>query len=84
MDYAIPHAEQVPHYELDHTVTATTVNPLGIKGIGEAGTIGSTPAVANAVIDALAPFGIVHVDMPLKPEKLWVAMHAKIGNGRAR
>ncbi|HEX3468941.1 MAG TPA: xanthine dehydrogenase family protein molybdopterin-binding subunit [Candidatus Elarobacter sp.] len=82
MDYAIPHAEQVPHYELDHTVTATTVNPLGIKGIGEAGTIGSTPAVANAVIDALAPFGVVHIDMPLKPEKLWAAMHAS--NGAAR
>lgn len=81
MDYAIPHAEQVPHYELDHTVTPTTVNPLGIKGIGEAGTIGSTPAVANAVIDALRPFGVIHIDMPLKPEKLWAAMHAA-GNGK--
>jgi carbon-monoxide dehydrogenase large subunit len=80
MDYAIPHAEQVPHYELDHTVTPTTVNPLGIKGIGEAGTIGSTPAVANAVIDALAPFGVVHIDMPLKPEKLWAAMQPKNGS----
>jgi carbon-monoxide dehydrogenase large subunit len=79
MDYAIPHAEQVPHYDLDHTVTGTTVNPLGIKGVGEAGTIGSTPAVANAVMDALAPFGVVHIDMPLKPEKLWAAMHAKHG-----
>jgi carbon-monoxide dehydrogenase large subunit len=83
MDYAIPHAEQVPHYELDHTVTPTTVNPLGIKGIGEAGTIGSTPAVANAVIDALAPFGVVHIDMPLKPEKLWAAMQPK-QNGSVR
>ncbi|MEA2720146.1 MAG: aerobic carbon-monoxide dehydrogenase large subunit [Candidatus Eremiobacteraeota bacterium] len=80
MDYAIPHAEQVPHYELDHTVTPTTVNPLGIKGVGEAGTIGSTPAVANAVIDALAPFGVVHIDMPLKPEKLWTAMQPKNGS----
>jgi carbon-monoxide dehydrogenase large subunit len=80
MDYAIPHAEQVPHYELDHTVTGTTVNPLGIKGVGEAGTIGSTPAVANAVIDALAPFGVVHIDMPLRPEKLWAAMQAKNGS----
>jgi aerobic carbon-monoxide dehydrogenase large subunit len=84
MDYAIPHAEQVPHYELDHTVTPTTVNPLGIKGIGEAGTIGSTPAVANAVIDALAPFGVVHIDMPLRPEKLWAAMQAKPTNGSVR
>jgi len=47
------------------------VNPLGIKGIGEAGTIGSTPAVVNAVVDALAPFGVTHIDMPLKPEKIW-------------
>ena len=83
MDYAIPHAEQVPHYELDHTVTGTTVNPLGVKGVGEAGTIGSTPAVANAVIDALAPFGVVHIDMPLRPEKLWTAMQAK-SNGSVR
>jgi carbon-monoxide dehydrogenase large subunit len=83
MDYAIPHAEQVPHYQLDHTVTPTTVNPLGIKGIGEAGTIGSTPAVANAVIDALAPFGVVHIDMPLKPEKLWAAMQPTSSNGSA-
>ncbi len=83
MDYAIPHAEQVPHYELDHTVTPTTVNPLGIKGVGEAGTIGSTPAVANAVIDALAPFGVVHIDMPLRPEKLWAAMQPK-RNGSTR
>ncbi|GAC1406220.1 MAG: molybdopterin-dependent oxidoreductase [Candidatus Velthaea sp.] len=88
MDYAIPHAEQVPHYQLDHTVTPTNVNPLGIKGVGEAGTIGSTPAIANAVMDALAPFGVVHIDMPLKPEKLWTAMHAKNGhastNGSAK
>lgn len=74
LDYAIPHAEQVPAYDLDHTVTPTDVNPLGIKGVGEAGTIGSTPAVANAVIDALAPFGVTHIDMPLRPEKLWAAM----------
>ena len=74
MDYAIPHFEQVPHYELAHTETATNVNPLGIKGVGEAGTIGSTPAIANAIIDALAPFGVTHIDMPLRPEKLWTAM----------
>ena len=82
MDYAIPHAEQVPRYELDHTVTSTTVNPLGIKGVGEAGTIGSTPAVVNAVIDALAPFGVEHIDMPLRPEKLWAAMRAPNGSAR--
>lgn len=71
MDYAVPKAYQLPHFELDHTVTPTNVNPLGAKGVGEAGTIGSTPAVANAVIDALAPLGVKHVDMPLRPEKLW-------------
>jgi carbon-monoxide dehydrogenase large subunit len=74
MDYAVPHAEQVPHFELDRTVTETTVNPLGVKGVGEAGTIGSTPAVVNAVMDALASFGVEHIDMPLRPEKLWKAM----------
>jgi carbon-monoxide dehydrogenase large subunit len=81
MDYAIPHAEQVPHFELDRTVTETTVNPLGVKGVGEAGTIGSTPAVVNAVMDALAPFGVEHIDMPLRPEKLWKAMGPR-SNGK--
>ncbi len=74
MDYAVPKAHQLPRYELDHTETPTDVNPLGAKGVGEAGTIGSTPAVANAVIDALAPFGVKHVDLPLRPEKLWRLM----------
>jgi carbon-monoxide dehydrogenase large subunit len=74
MDYAVPRAENMPHLELSHTVTPTTVNPLGVKGVGEAGTIGSTPAIAAAVIDALAPFGVKHLDMPLRPEKLWAAM----------
>ncbi|HMV50083.1 MAG TPA: glyceraldehyde dehydrogenase subunit alpha [Blastocatellia bacterium] len=71
MDYAVPKAYQLPHFELDHTVTETDVNPLGAKGVGEAGTIGATPAVANSVIDALAPLGVKHVDLPLRPEKLW-------------
>ncbi len=68
MDYAMPIASELPHFELDHTVTLTTVNPLGVKGVGEAGTIGSTPAVAAAIADAL---GAAHIDMPYKPEKLW-------------
>jgi aerobic carbon-monoxide dehydrogenase large subunit len=75
MDYAVPKAFQLPSFELDHTVTPTPVNPLGAKGVGEAGTIGSTPAMANAVIDALAPFGVQHLDLPLRPEKLWRAMN---------
>src|SRR5436305_2482700 len=68
MDYAVPIAEELPTYELDHTITLTPLNPLGVKGVGEAGTIGSTPAVANAIADAL---GVAHVDMPFTPEKLW-------------
>ena len=81
-DYAIPHAEQLVSFETAHTATPTDVNPLGIKGVGEAGTIGSTPAVVNAVMDALAPFGVKHIDMPLRPEKLWNAMQTQ-GNGKA-
>jgi carbon-monoxide dehydrogenase large subunit len=76
MDYHVPTAEDVPAFQLDHTVTLTNTNPLGVKGIGEAGTIGSTPAVANAVIDALSPLGIRHLDMPFTPEKVWQAMRA--------
>ena len=71
MDYAIPRATGFPMFKLDRTVTPTPVNPLGVKGVGEAGTIGSTPAVVNAVVDALKPLGVTHVDMPLKPEKIW-------------
>jgi aerobic carbon-monoxide dehydrogenase large subunit len=71
MDYAIPRASDMPRLELDHTFTPTPVNPMGAKGIGEAGTIGSTPCVHNAVMDALEPFGVKHVDMMLRPEKIW-------------
>ena len=71
MDYAIPRARDIPEFILGHTITPSPVNPLGIKGVGEAGTIGATPAIANAVIDALSPFGVKHIDLPLKPEKLW-------------
>ncbi len=71
MDYNIPRADQLPHFELGRTETPTDVNPMGVKGIGEAGTIGSTPAIVNAVVDALAPFGVDHVDMMLRPEKIW-------------
>jgi carbon-monoxide dehydrogenase large subunit len=74
LDYAVPRAEFLPSFELDHTVTPTNVNPLGVKGVGEAGTIASTPAVVNAVVDALAPLGITHIDMPCKPEKVWDAI----------
>lgn len=79
MDYAVPRAAMMPWMELDGTVTPTPVNPLGVKGVGEAGTIGSTPAVVNAVLDALAPFGVKHLDMPLRPEKIWRAIQEAQG-----
>ena len=72
MDYAMPVAPEFPQFELDHTVTLTTVNPLGVKGVGEAGTIGSTPAVSAAVADAL---GVANVDMPFKREKIYNIIH---------
>jgi aerobic carbon-monoxide dehydrogenase large subunit len=84
MDYTLPTAGELPHYDLDHTVTTTPVNPLGAKGIGEAGTIASTPCIVNAVIDALKPLGIADIQMPLRPEKVWKAMHAaQSSNGQA-
>lgn len=72
--YLIPAASSLPAFTIGHTETRTPENPLGAKGIGEAGTIGATPAVVNAVIDALAPFGVRHLDMPLTQEKVWRAL----------
>jgi carbon-monoxide dehydrogenase large subunit len=71
MDYAVPRASHIPWMELDRTETPSPVNPLGVKGVGEAGTIGATPAIVGAVVDALAPFGVRHLDMPIKPESVW-------------
>jgi carbon-monoxide dehydrogenase large subunit len=73
-DYAIPKATDVPWLETDRTETPSPVNPLGVKGVGEAGTIAATPAIVNAVVDAVAPFGVRHLDMPLRPEKIWRAI----------
>jgi carbon-monoxide dehydrogenase large subunit len=75
MDYAIARATDFPRFELDRTVTPTPVNPLGAKGVGEAGTLGSTPCIVNAAVDALSPFGVKHIDMMLRPEKLWKLMN---------
>ncbi len=77
MDYALPRADFFPPFTVDKTETPTPLNPLGVKGIGEAATIGSTPAIANAVIDALAPFGVRHLDIPLRSEKIWRAIHGR-------
>ena len=78
-DYAVPKAHGFPTFETHHTTTPTYLNPMGAKGIGEAATIGSTPAVANAVIDALEPWGIRHLDIPFTPEKVWRAINAAGG-----
>ena len=75
MDYAIPRAADLPRFELDATVTPTPVNPLGAKGVGEAGTLGSTPCIVSAAVDALSGFGVTHIDMMLRPEKLWQIIH---------
>src|SRR5262245_60367812 len=78
MDYAVPRADDLPSFTTDQTVTPTPHNPMGAKGIGEAATIGSTPACVNAVVDALRPLGVKHLDMPLRAERVWRAIH---GNG---
>jgi aerobic carbon-monoxide dehydrogenase large subunit len=74
MDYAMPSAAELPSFEASNTETPTPLNPLGAKGIGESGTIGSTPAVQNAVVDALSAFGVRHLDMPLTAERVWRAI----------
>ncbi len=78
-EYALPKAEFFPTFEVDRTETPSPVNPLGVKGAGETGTIAATPAVVNAVMDALAPFGIKHIDMPLTPERVWRAIQQAQG-----
>jgi len=74
IDYTVPSAAEFPTFETSNTVTPTPLNPLGAKGIGESGTIGSTPAVHNAVIDAVSYLGVRHIDMPLTPERVWRAL----------
>jgi aerobic carbon-monoxide dehydrogenase large subunit len=76
MDYAVPKAHFLPSFETDRTVTPCPHNPLGVKGVGEAGSIASPAAIVNAIVDALAPFGVEHIDMPVTPEKVWKAIHA--------
>jgi len=72
MDYAMPKADMLPMYETDRTITPTPVNPLGVKGAGETGTIAAAPAVVNAVVDALSTLGIDHIEaMPMSAERVW-------------
>ncbi len=74
MDYAMPRADNFPMFEVDRNITPCPHNPLGVKGAGETGTIGSTPAIVNAVIDALSPYGVKDIQMPLTPQRVWQAM----------
>src|SRR5919202_240248 len=77
--YGFPSAAELPSFETANTETPTPLNPIGAKGIGEAGTIGAIPAVQNAVVDALAHLGVRHVDMPASPEAVWSAIAAATG-----
>jgi carbon-monoxide dehydrogenase large subunit len=72
--YLVPSAAELPSYEVDRTCTPSPTNPLGVKGVGETGTIASTPAVINAVVDALSPFGVTDIEMPATPERVWRAL----------
>ena len=74
MDYAMPHADDMPSIEVDLHVVPTPTNPLGVKGAGEAGSVAAPPALMNAIVDALAPLGVQHVEMPATPEKVWRAI----------
>jgi carbon-monoxide dehydrogenase large subunit len=79
VDYALPSAAELPSFETDRTETPSPVNSLGVKGIGEAGTIGATPAVVNAVTDALRPLGVDFINMPLSPMRVWEAINQRSG-----
>ena len=81
MDYAVPLASTLPVFELTLTETPSPLNVLGVKGAGEAGSVAAPAAIANAVLDALAPLGVTALDIPLTPENVWQAVH-RIGNGR--
>jgi aerobic carbon-monoxide dehydrogenase large subunit len=80
-DYLVPSAADLPHFTTDRTETPATTNPLGVKGVGEAGTIASTPAVVNAIVDALRPMGINDVPMPCTPERVWRAIQSARDSG---
>ncbi len=81
IEYLVPSSLESPMIETDSTVTPSPHNPIGVKGVGETGTIASSQAYVNAVVDALAPYGVEHLDMPLTPDKVWRAIQA--GRGRS-
>jgi aerobic carbon-monoxide dehydrogenase large subunit len=79
-DYAMPRAADLPaHYELDFIDVPAKTNPLGVKGVGEAGCVGAPPAVMNAILDALRPLGVQHLDMPATPRRVWEALQKAKG-----
>ena len=84
MDYAMPRADDVPGFDVDAHEVPTQVNPLGAKGVGEAGTVGALPALLNAVNDALAPLGVRHLDMPVTPARVWRAIRDAAGTNSPR
>jgi carbon-monoxide dehydrogenase large subunit len=75
MDYAMPRADRMPSIDFSYNEVPCKNNPLGVKGAGEAGTIGAPPAVIHAVLDALKPYGVAHIDMPATPQKIWSLIH---------
>jgi carbon-monoxide dehydrogenase large subunit len=77
MDYLLPTSLECPSFELGATVTPSPHHPIGAKGVGESATVGSPPAVVNAVIDALRPYGVRHADMPLTPAQVWRAIQGR-------
>jgi carbon-monoxide dehydrogenase large subunit len=84
VDYLLPSASDLPEFTTDRTETPAPGHPLGAKGVGEAGTIASTPAVVNAVVDALRQFGVEDVRMPMTPERVWRAIHDRGSDGGDR
>jgi carbon-monoxide dehydrogenase large subunit len=78
MDYLLPTAVEVPDWETDFTVTPSPHHPIGAKGVGESATVGSPPCPVNAIVDALAPFDVTHLDMPCTPARVWSAMHGPV------
>jgi carbon-monoxide dehydrogenase large subunit len=84
MDYAMPRADDLSSIEVESNPVPTETNPLGVKGAGEAGTVGALPAVANAVVDALSVLGVRRIEMPATPERIWRAIGAAKAQGRSR
>ncbi len=80
MDYLVPTAVESPSWETGHTITPSPHHPIGAKGVGESPTVGAPPAIANAIVDALSPFGIKHLDIPITPYKVWKALQGKTAN----